>query len=155
MNQKLTTWASIAEILASVAVVITLIVLFVGVRENTEIVRASAYADSLKSLNDYQMGVLNNPDAMRVWAAFMDRETADLDGIDRRRLDLMLLTQFRTYEMAYWAERRGLMGEEEWTRFKRSICGFFARAELAGLTSPIESTSTDQFVQFIADGCIE
>jgi len=155
MNQKLSNWASIAEIVASLAVIITLVVLIIGVRENTEIVRASAYADNLKGLSDWQMGVLSDPDAMRVWTSFMDSEAEDLVGIDRRRLDLILLTQFRTYESAFWAERRGLLGEEEWNRFRRSICEFYDRAEIAGRTGPILGTTTDQFVQFISDGCID
>ena len=46
MNQKLADWASIAEIISGIAVVVTLIVLIVEVRDNTEVLRVSAYNDN-------------------------------------------------------------------------------------------------------------
>ena len=57
MNQKLSDWASIAEIVSGVAVVITLIFLIVGIRENTNVVRASAFSDNLSAFNDFSMTV--------------------------------------------------------------------------------------------------
>ncbi len=51
MNQKLSDWASAAEIIASIAVVITLIILILGIRENTEVVRAGSYNDLLGNVD--------------------------------------------------------------------------------------------------------
>ena len=41
MKQKLSEWASIAEIVSGIAVVITLVFLIFGIRENTEVTRAA------------------------------------------------------------------------------------------------------------------
>ena len=112
MNQKLSDWASIAEILSGIAVVVTLIVLIIGIRDNTDSVRASTYADSLDRLNDFQMDVLVDPDALRVWDAYTKSEASGLDGLDAQRLTIVVLTLFRTLENSYFAARYNLLGEE-------------------------------------------
>lgn len=43
MNQKLSNWASIAEILSGIAVVISLILLLFEVQGNSEAVRAATF----------------------------------------------------------------------------------------------------------------
>lgn len=42
MNQKLAAWASIAEIVSGVAVVVTLVILIAEIRDNTRFLRVSA-----------------------------------------------------------------------------------------------------------------
>ena len=153
MKQKLSDLASIAEIIASVAVVATLIVLIFGVRENTEVVRASAYASNVENINNLQIGMLNDPDAVRVWTDFMSGEAADLDRIDTMRLNLMLLTLFRSYESAYFNRSYGVLGEEESNRFDRSICEFFALARSADRTRPLRNTLTEGFFAYMIELC--
>ena len=151
---KLSEWASIAEILASLAVVTTLIVLIVGVRENTEIVRASAYTTSLQDLNYLQVSILNDPDSMRVWTAFMNEDTEGFDNVDRQRFALILLSQFRTYESAYFSQKRGLLGSDEWIRFQNSICAFFERAVSDGvILGVIQRNTTEEFMGYVSDTC--
>ena len=153
MNPKLSDWASIAEIVASVAVVVTLIVLIIGVRENTDTVRASAYSSNLQSINQLQAEILSDPDAVRVYTAFIDEDTSGLDDEDRMRLTLILLSNFRSYESAYFSERYGLLGEEEWRRFDRNICFFFRKALTVGVDGAIRTTLTEDFMAYVADLC--
>jgi len=89
MNQKLADWASIAEILSGIAVVITLIVLVVGVRENTEVVRASMFDSIVDKMNGFQATVATDPDLLRIWTAYVEGSATDLDEIDRQRLNLI------------------------------------------------------------------
>lgn len=153
MNQKLSDWASLAEIVASVGVVVTLIVLIVGVRENTAVVRASAYSNNLQSINELQGQILSDPDAVRAYTAFISDDISGLDDQDRMRLTLILLSMFRSYESAYYAERYGLLGEEEWRRFDQGICFFYRRALSAGAIGAIRTTLTDEFMVYVAGLC--
>jgi len=57
MNQKLSDWASMAEIASAIAVVITLILVLVELRENTEAVRAAARQSIAARIEDRTMGV--------------------------------------------------------------------------------------------------
>ena len=66
MTQKLSDWASIAEIVSGIAVVVALVFLVVGIRENTEMARASMYERTFDSLNQWRMDIANN-DALLEW----------------------------------------------------------------------------------------
>jgi len=50
MNQKLSDWASIAEIISGIAVLVTLVFLVLEIRAGTNVTRASMYGDILDSL---------------------------------------------------------------------------------------------------------
>jgi hypothetical protein len=153
MNQRLSDWANIAQIASGIAVVITLIVLIVGVRENTEVVRASAYANSIASLNDLSLTTLTDVDAVRVWEAYIREDTADFDNLDEQRLNLMLLTVFRTYETTYFSEGYGLIGQSEWGRLNRTICGHFGRANALGRAALLEGVLTAEFIGYMTNLC--
>jgi hypothetical protein len=153
MNKKLSDWASIAEIIASVAVVVTLIVLIIGVRENSALVRASAYSDNLQSISDLQAVILSDPDAVRAYTSFINSDASGLDDEDRMRVLLILLSMFRSYESAYFNERYGLLGEQEWERFGGNICFFLGRALSFGTEGPIRDTVTDEFMTYVEERC--
>jgi hypothetical protein len=97
--------------------------------------------------------MLNDPDAVRVWADYMSGDAADLDRVDSMRLNLILLTLFRSYETAYLNQRYGLLGQEESKRFDRSICEFLARARTAEKLGPLQSSLTDDFFAYYAERC--
>jgi hypothetical protein len=151
MNQKLSDWASIAEIISGIAVVVTLIVLIVEVRDNTEILRVSAYNDNLDSLNEFGALVSRDADSARIWQSLVSEETDNLDEIDRRRLTDWLFILFRNYEKAYFSEQSGLIGEEEWARFSRNICNFFELSQSASIdfTVPL----TQEFSSYVVGSC--
>lgn len=71
MSQRLSNWASVAEIRASIAVLITLALLIHDVRENTKTTRAATYASTLDSLNEFQGIIFTNENALRVWDAYI------------------------------------------------------------------------------------
>ena len=149
MNQKLSDWASIAEILSSIAVVVTLVFLAVGIQDNTNVTRAAVYASSIDSLNEFESTILTDPELSRIYLAYLGSETAGLDPVDANRLTLIVAILFRTYEKAYYSERYDLIGEEEWGRFERMICINYARAETAGQEETIRNLMTEEFMRYI------
>jgi len=153
MNRKLSNWASIAEIVSGVAVVTTLVFLFLGIRENTEIVRASAYAGSMDSLNDFTMDVVTDADLRAVWTAFLNENTVDVD--DRQTLQMLLIVLFRNYEKAYFSERYGLLGSAEWGRFERQICLQVDRAHVTdeSILGFLDAVLTDEFAVYVHSTC--
>ena len=151
MNRKLADWASIAEIVSGLAVVVTLVVLIAEIRDNTQVMRVSAYADSVDSINEFGALVSRDADSARIWDAYVTGNTDDRDRIDLRRLQSWAYIQFRNYEKAYFSEQSGLLGGEEWERFDRTICDFFARAQSAGLN--IEEPLTLEFLGYVTNSC--
>ncbi len=148
---KLENWALVAEIVSGAAVVITLVFLILGIRENTNVLRAAAYTDVLDGMNRFQTEVMTDPDSVRVWGAFILGEAAELDGDDRMRLNLAVLTIFRLYESAYYSDQYGLLGDSERERFERSICMQFTRARSANVETPLRDSLTANFLRYVEE----
>jgi len=155
MNKKLSNWASIAEIVSGIAVVTTLIFLILGIRENTEVVRASSYADSMDSLNDFSMDIQTNADLRPVWGAFVNDDTAGFDADDFRQVQMLLVILFRNYEKAYFSEQYGLLGSTEWGRFERQICVQVDRARITdeSILGFLDVILTDEFAAYVHSTC--
>ena len=146
-------WASIAEIVSGVAVVITLVFLILGIQENTAVQRATAYSDLLDSLNRFQIAQMTDPDSVRVWSAFVSQEGAELEGDDRMRLNLAMLTVFRIYESAFYSEQAGLIDGPEQERFNSNICNHLNNVRAANVEDLLRATMTDDFMGYIEAEC--
>ena len=94
MNERLSSWANLAEIASGIAVVITLVVLSVGIRENTEVMKSSIYTQSIDSLNQFRDAGFRDREAARIWRAFQISDTDEFDDVDMARLQQMMLTLF-------------------------------------------------------------
>jgi hypothetical protein len=114
MNQKLTDWASVAEIISGIAVVITLIFLVQGIRENTAIVRVSVYEGLIQEINAWNHDRVRDPEVERIVSVLFSGDIEALDERDRSRLITFIQALFRTYERAYFSRQYGVIGEAEW-----------------------------------------
>ena len=154
MNQKLSEWASVAEIVSGVAVVLTLIFLAVGIRENTEITRAAAYDRSIDSLNQWRLGVMQDESLVRVWVAYLERDVPNLTKEDYFRLGLLLNTQWGVYEKSYFANQYGILGPAEWSRFEKNICIAYDGTHEANVWNEIISDRlTEEFLNYAISLC--
>jgi hypothetical protein len=153
MNQKLSDWANLAQVASGIVVVITLVFLILGIRENTDVTRAAMYQRSSDSLNEWRRDVLRDPEIARLFDAFLNNQAESIDGLDRVRLNQLILNNFQISETAFFTQRYGLLGSAEWTRFERSICANYARARSARLTEVLQTVMTKEFMQYIAVSC--
>jgi hypothetical protein len=150
---KLQNWASIAEIGSGVAVVLTLIVLIAGIRENNALIRATMYTDRIESVNAFSLAVAQDPDLGRMWQAYVDGTTQELPEQDMPRLVNLLQTLLRTYETAWFAREAGFIGDAEWTRFDGSICTGYRRSQATGFDFDI--VLTVPFREYVVEKCLE
>jgi hypothetical protein len=119
---KLSEWASIAEILAAIAVVATLVILIIGVRANTDMTRALVYDRVIEGLNSVRGYVVQDPEMAEIYTAYAAGDTSNLTAAERQRLFLLVNMIFGNYEKSYFAYRYGVMGPTEWTRYEVQIC---------------------------------
>jgi len=154
MNQKLSDWASVAEIVSGLAVVITLVFLLMGIQANTSTTRVSVYSSLVDSVNYLESQRLNDPELLGYWRAFRAGEAAELEENERRRLGLYLQMLYRVYEKAYVSNKNDVIGASEWERFRRSACGLNGQARNPGwiLNDNIGAVS-DDFAEFLATNC--
>ena len=150
MNKKLSDWASVAEIISGIAVVITLVFLIVGIRDNTAALRGSAYADFLDSLNQLQASLMADPGLASRWEAYIRGDTSGLDQPSRAQLNLAVLSQIRIYEAAYFQREYELIGDREWDRILEVGCRAFRRSQ-PFLDTP--SVFSEAFVTYMVDAC--
>jgi hypothetical protein len=151
---KLSDWASIAEIVSGIAVVITLIMLVVGIRENTNTTRAAEYARLLDSINELESNRLNDSQLMVLWQAFRRGETFDREDPEHRRLGLYLQMLGRNYEKAYWQYQYGVIGEAEWERFRAPICRIRDASREQGFENIFDSgANSPDFRAYVTDTC--
>ena len=157
MNRKLSDWASIAEILSSIAVVVTLIVLIAGIRENTDVLRSSEYSTLIRDLNNFQATQMTDAESVRLWREFRAGTAygQDMSADDGMRLDLAILVYSRIYEKAYFATRYGLLGESEQARFARVSCSNYNRILGYDKLRLLADTMTDEYMDYLANECGE
>jgi hypothetical protein len=153
MNQKLSDWANLAQIASGIAVVVTLVFLILDLRENTDVTRAAMYQQSSVSLTEFRRDIMRDPELARLYSAFLNNQAEGIDGVDRVRLNQLVLNNFQISENAFFARRYGLLGNAEWSRFERSICGNYAAARSAKLTGTLQRVMTEDFMDYIAVSC--
>jgi len=156
VNQKLSDWANLAEIASGIAVVVTLLLLFLGIRENTEITRASVYSDVVGELNETNRDIYRDPELTRLWGRYVSVEDdlADLSVEEQFRLQQMVRALFRTYDSAFIAVQGGIIGSAEWQRFEGPICLLGGRARAIGMSVPELNLRAD-FVDAILTTCTD
>lgn len=153
MNRKLSDWASIAEIISGIAVVVTLIFLIVGIRENTEVTRAAAYGGILSGLNEMALTVTQDEALAGIWQSYRAGESEELSDGEEFRLRTLLRNMWRLYEWAYYSNLYGTLGSNEWDRFERRICaerGVSTQAQW----NYVESVLTEEFSGHILSSCL-
>ena len=154
MNQKLSDWASIAEIISGVAVVVTLIFLIIGIRENTAISRAAMFDSTLQGLAEFRSHVINNQEVADLWLAYQSLGYDDLDQASQFRVSQLATLALENQQRAYYARKYGVLGESEWSRFGTQICRQYPRvASSRALTAYIQVVLTEEFWNFIKATC--
>ena len=154
MKRKLSDWASIAEIASGVAVVITLVVLVIGIKENTDAIRAQTYAQSINALNEWRVSIYESRDVARLWQAFVTGDVSEFDGIEITRIAQFVNTLFTIYEHSYYSWQRDLIGDAEWDRFEANICLQYSRIDqVPQMVVVYEGSLTSQFREFVTDMC--
>jgi hypothetical protein len=154
MRLKLSDWASIAEVVSGIAVVISLIFLIVGIRENTEITRAAAYDRNVDGLIAFRADIARDDELAQLWLAYESGKSAKLEGIDRLQLNNLINLAFGNYEKAYFNRKYGVLGESEWTRYERQICINLERLkDLPDLKADMATVVTDEFAEYMEDLC--
>jgi len=157
MNLKLSEWASVAEVVSSVAVVVTLLFLIFGIRDNTEITKASVYESNINSLMQWRGEISHDRELAEVYQAYTDGTYDTLDPVDYFRMIQMAANGMNVYEKAYYFAREyDVMGESEYSRFERMACLQYGRASQSEeILATMNLIMTEQFMAYLKDVCAE
>jgi hypothetical protein len=111
MNQKLSDWASIAEIAGSVAVVLSLVYVGIQLAQNTQATRVNSVQQALGVILNESQLILSDESLREV---LLVEDPATLSPSDRMQYDTYRLWQFRTWEYQYFLYSEGHLDESMW-----------------------------------------
>lgn len=113
MNKRtIMEWAAIAEIVGTVAVVISLIFVVYSIRQNTEELRLQNSNYLYDMQNAALETMVSEPLLLDVLAKV--EESDNLSSIEQMRLVAFLFQVVNRWEQAYWWHQSGLISDEDW-----------------------------------------
>jgi len=118
---KLDRYAQLAEILASTAVIATLIVLLLQVRENTAAIRAATLLEVNKIARDHLVLMWSDSDANRI-DQIGAQDLSELNAEERQRYFLDVRSFWLGMQTVYRQYDLGILPEEEWQVYHDVIC---------------------------------
>ena len=131
-ERQLSKWASLAEIISSVAILATLIFLVVEIRQNNAFIEQNTAVAQWTAIQVHNEAI---QEVVRLWtedpdtAAFMQRAHESYDGlsdVEKVRCRLLADMAFLTLDTIWYSYRDGVLPEPLWEReklFLRSFAG--------------------------------
>jgi hypothetical protein len=155
MKGSLQDWASLAEIVGAVAIVVSLVYVATEIRENTKALNAT----SRQSLGDNDLTYFSTAIDSTIVAVAKDKffRGEEITSLEMSQLKERQHLNFRIFENAYSQYRLGAVEEKEWDRYSRiislNICDYLpARLMWAEVRTGFE-TEFMAVVDEIGDSC--
>ncbi len=158
-SERLKRLALVGEVVSAAAVIVTLVFLIIGMRENTNALQAQTFQNLMSELTAWRTSMrdLEASGLMNKWRSSGPEAMSENELLLVR---LALLELWGVYESSYFANERGVLGSEEWTRFQNMIClernggsAKFWNEEINGLV-PFEKILTPAFSAYVQNKCL-
>ena len=144
--------AQLAEIIASIGVIATLLFLALEVQQNSSLVRTSMYETTMQAINEWRMQIANDQDSRELYFRYEKQGVSEFSDQELDHLLLIQNTVWSIYERAYFAYQRDLLGPQEWGRFERNICDQYSRATQFW-AKKIQNYLTGEFGSYVLRNC--
>ncbi len=155
-KEKLKVWALAAEVISGIAVVVTLVFLVFGMRSNTSATQAQTYQLLMQEMNAYRT-LFTEPGMAAIVVKFEQQGWDSLDPGEQRQLYATATIRWGYYESAYYANKRGVLGDSEWHRFEQAYCrGRHGKRSFLWDSKgapPMIELLTPEFVDFVEATC--
>ena len=109
---KLGEWAALAEIVGTIAVVLSLALVIVSIRQNTAVVRAANESFHYDLTDRWLSDLLANPKVTENWEKLVQGES--LTPTERSQVMIMIARSMNVWENAYTNYKSGLLSEDQW-----------------------------------------
>lgn len=116
-NIRLSTWASAAEIVSAIAVVISLIYVGFQVSQNTAAVQATTYKEITATYGELQLVIIENEQFAGILVRAEER--APLTPTEMYRLETWMWFHMGNWEQAYLANEQGILDSDVWLGWDR------------------------------------
>lgn len=133
-------------LIANLGVFAGILFLAFEIQQNSNITRTAAYNDNINAFNEWRYEVISDPEALSMIAEY--RGVEDVTFLKR---DLIINSQWAIYEQAFYSYSYGLMGENEWNRFRASACTNYHRVVDQDISFSIRVTA--DFWAYVSTNC--
>ena len=142
------------EILTSLGVLISVVVLIFEVRESTVAIQRSAYDQAIEAVLEWRYITAADPEFSAIaFKAIGEGLEAELTDAEKFRFQGHMSSLWLIYDRAFWANEYGQMGEMEWERFTRNICQSLPPKDLESVFAVYEKGVTKRFSQYVRSTC--
>ncbi|UCF99636.1 MAG: hypothetical protein JSV89_08850 [Spirochaetaceae bacterium] len=111
---------NIAEAVAAIGVIVSLIYLGVQIQQNTNAIRASSYQSIADDITEFQMGLAQNGDLARIYLVGLENPQ-QLTPIEKAQLDNYLGVLFARFDTAVELYNRGMIDDRAMAPYSRFI----------------------------------
>jgi len=152
---KLEKWTVFAEVIGSAAIVVSLVVVIIELRANTEMARVTAFESASRDFSDNRRFYLSNPEVIDLAFAVNSGAFIEIDPESKEGLSTIffLLNTLTGLERAYLSYQAGVFGEDEWARVQRSECATWGRIRETPYQSRVAFRLTDSYVAHLDSTC--
>lgn len=150
MKKNLSDWASIAEIVGAIAIVVSLVFVGFQIRENTTATQSATFQEHLGFEIDVLTAAASDPVLAKVYLQTTDGlPIAELDGDEGAQATWIWVATFRLWEGYFLQYRQGMMSEDGWAAREPTIR---AISELPiACTFVVGATLSGEYKQYILD----
>ena len=121
----------VADILAAVAVVFSVVYLAIQIRRNTIATLSQTHYLTTAALSQDAATMASSADLSRLYRLGLSSHN-ELEEDESFRFALIATSQFRTFENLYFQHRAGLLNEDFWSGHRENILWFYHRPGMQG-----------------------
>ncbi len=144
--------ALFAEIIGGIAIVVTLVILVLEIRSNTNSIQSQSYQELIFELNKTRRDYFSE----EISLIFRKNREGELSENERFRFAQVMQVKWSVYEAAYFAYIFGTLNEAGWSRFEEAICRNFKLDEDLwdiDRVYAIKNTLNSEFVAYVEEDC--
>lgn len=139
---------AIAELVAALAVVISLVYLALQVKEGTEAARTSTYESIVSDFGALNRVIASTPDLSALFVRGQEDYGA-LTADERARVSQLFFVCFHNFENIYYQYRKGYLEDDVWLGWRRLMLAYHGRPGFQLWWSMRSRVFSPSFVEFL------
>ena len=116
---KLADWAAVAEIVGTIAVVVSLAIVVVSIRQNTAVIQATNDNFLYELTDAWYSDIASNSNLSSVWLKFRSRES--VTEAEEHQVYAQVMRYLNAIELAHARFNDGLMPENQWNMWSNGF----------------------------------
>jgi len=142
---KITEMAEVAEVVAAVGVLISLLYVGYEINQNTVAVRSTAYQAIHDAEDQFWADLGGDPVAVQLWQAGLRGGLANLDTPERDRFVVIARRLIYLYQNVHYQNRKGVVEEDLWQAWAVSLDEFIAEPGFSEVLDDVRPHLSDEF----------